>query len=250
MKKTLFALFSATILVLGLQRASSAALVSVGGNVLSDGVLEYLTMEEVGELNLVALELKLAGPIAGREGWRLGTRQEFYNMVRRGLTRPLADYVFNDAFFSDGTIRFGDPDVDASLNDPTLDQVRSGDPSLAIELRDIILLFEEPGTDPAYLLFGLGTSDTDGAGRRYTTGIGAYYNSSDGTSIARNNTIRGPASSLDRSFAADAINQRWFVVRAVPEPTSVILMLLGGLFLVNTRRPRGSHVTMTNLRTS
>ena len=193
MKKIPFGLLLATFLVPGLPRSSSAALVSVGDNVLSDGVLEYLTMEEVGELNLVALQLKLAGPIAGRDGWRLGTRQEFYDMVRRGLTRPLADYEFNDAFVG-GTIRFGDAAVDASLDDPTLDQVRSGDPSLAIELRDIILLFEEPGADPAFLLFGLGTSDTDGAGRRYTTGIGAYYNSSDGTSIARNNTIRGPGS--------------------------------------------------------
>jgi hypothetical protein len=77
----LLAILASTWSVAGLPRFCSAELVSVDDNVLSDGVLQYLTMEEVGDLTLVALQLKLAGPIAGQDGWRLGTRQEFYDMA-------------------------------------------------------------------------------------------------------------------------------------------------------------------------
>lgn len=217
---------------------SNAALVVSGNNVLSDGVMEYLTMDEVGNIKRTPLEDKLALGISGRNDWRLGTRAEFHAMTKRGLSKSIPSYGWNDLFLSDGTVVFVHDEVYANLGNPELALARSGDAELALELKNIILLFDGYDADPAFSLSRLGTADLDGQGNRYMSGLGAYYKSSTASSIARNNVIAGPKSQSIRDLSNEDLlsSTDWFVVRTIPEPASLSLLLLGGLALLRRRK--------------
>ena len=225
-------------LVLLSANVSNATLVVSGENALSDGVMEYLTMDEVGNITRTLLESKLALGVNGHNDWRLGTRAEFHAMVKQNLSKSFANYGWNDLFLSNGDILFAQDDVYANLDNPELSLMRSGDAELALELKNIILLFDGFDADPAFTLSQLGTADLDGQGNRYMSGMQAYYVSSTGTSISRNNTIAGPKSQSIRTLNNEDLltSTDWFVVRTIPEPATLFLLLLGGLTLLRRKQ--------------
>ena len=225
-------------LVLLSANVSNATLVVSGENALSDGVMEYLTMDEVGNITRTLLESKLALGVNGHNDWRLGTRAEFHAMVKRNLSQSFSNYGWGDLFLSNGDVLFMHDDVYANLENPELSLMRSGDAELALELKNMILLFDGYNADPAFVLYGLGTADLADQDNRYMSGLQAYYVSSTGTSISRNNTIAGPDSQSTRSLANEYIltSTDWFVVRTIPEPATLSLLLMGGLALLRDKR--------------
>ena len=210
---------------------SNATLVVSGDNVLSDGVMEYLTMDEVGSITRTPLENKLALGVSGRNDWRLGTRAEFHAMVKRNLSQSFSNYGWGDLFLSNGDVLFMHDDVYANLENPELSLMRSGDAELALELKNIILLFDGHDADPAFTLSQLGTAELDGLGNRYMSGLQAYYISSSASSISSNNTIAGPDSQSKRNLTNEYIltSTDWFVVRTIPEPVTLTLLAIGAV---------------------
>ncbi|GEM_PF-3105788 len=228
----------ALALILAAANVAQAAMIAIPDtNVLTDGTMEYLTLAEVGAIKLTPLEDKLAAGVNGHNDWRLGTRAEFYAMVRRHLGKPIHEYAWNDCAFSNGSWLGANDIIQDTFESPALTLARSGDPDLARELRDLILMFGGINADPAFVLGGMGTADHNANGYRYVAGSQAYYISTNHSSISRNNLVQGPASADMRDMTyEDTFNQKWFVVRSIPEPTTLALLGMGALALL--RRPR------------
>lgn len=219
-----------------------AALNAVGGCtnaatdacVVTDGTFEYLTM---GGAKVKSADL----PGLFAQGWELGTRADFVDMVARNA--PLFAFDWNDIFLADGTIEFGVSGAELGTYMPQLRLARTGSEAIASSFKEIILQLGGFNANPSYTLT-VGVAELASGTARRTMGMSAYYTDA-GTSITRNNVFDGVNGTGTRDLALEDIAAtNFFLLRpvtAVPEPQAyalfgVGLTLLGALARVRNRR--------------
>ena len=200
--------------------------------VLGDGSFEYLSVG--GATGTAALTQRLG------EGWELGSRRDFLDMVLRNS--PTFTAAWNDVILGNGTVAFGTAEVLgilASARD-SVSVARSGDPLLGAAFSDIILKFGGIDANPAYLLT-LGTADLLPDDKRAGVTLAAYYTDA-GESITRNDTVSGPGSTNGWLISSEPIVERaYFLMRPaapVPEPSAWAMLLGGGVAVALASRRR------------
>jgi hypothetical protein len=197
--------------------------------VVTDGTFEYLTFGGA-RVRPDALQTLLD------QGWELGTRSEFAELVARNA--PIFTSDWNDATVARGAVF--SPASGALLQQEfaSLAQARTGDVGIAKAFTDIILMLGGQDGNPSYSIT-LGTADLDASGlNRYTVTLSAYLTDQD-TSLTRNNLFSGPASTATRTLASEVNRSTYFLMRSpapIPEPGPFVLLGVGLAALLVVRR--------------
>ena len=197
--------------------------------IVTDGTFEYLTFGGA-RVRPAALQTLLD------QGWELGTRSEFAELVARNA--PVFDTAWNDATLARGTVFTPASGLLLQQEFASLSQARTGDTGIARAFTDLILTLGGQNGNPLYSIT-MGTADLDTSGlNRYTVTLSAYL-TDQGTSLTRNNVFSGPASTATRTLASEVNSSVYFLLRPmapIPEPEPVVLFGVGLATLLFARR--------------
>ena len=197
--------------------------------VVTDGAFEYLTF---GGARVLPDALKTLLD----QGWELGTRTEFAELVARQA--PVFTSNWNDATVARGAVFTPASGALVQQEFASLAQARTGDVEIAKAFTAIILMLGGQDGNPSYSIT-LGTADLDASGlNRYTATLSAYL-TDQGASLTRNNLFSGPASTATRTLASEANRSAYFLLRPlapIPEPEPFVLLGVGLATLLVVRR--------------